>query len=150
VSVLCQKVQVQQLWSTVVGPLLSSFSPSSLEMLNMPLPAMLTHLQEVNKASGSSDPRTSLNYSAIYQVIYHSACHLTPPSQHSICKEPAALLDIGGHGQVEEASENLIWALLFNPRRLWLWRNLADFYQKVTDGLLCEAASRIRTKVCVL
>jgi hypothetical protein len=116
----------------------------------MPLPDMLALLQEQQKPSiaDSQDPRTSSNNSAIYQVIYHAACHLSPPSENNICKEPAALLKTGGHGQVEEASENLIWALLYNPQSSWLWRNLAEFYQAVTDGLLCEAASSIRTQVC--
>jgi hypothetical protein len=116
----------------------------------MPLPDMLAHLQEQQKPStlDSSDPRTSSNNAAIYQVIYHAACHLAPPTEHNIRKEPAALLKTGGHGQVEEASENLIWALLYNPRSVWLWRSLAEFYQSVTDDLLCEAASSIRAQVC--
>jgi hypothetical protein len=165
---------VQKLWGSVVGPLLTDRAGlSQSDLLSSPLECILDYLPEEqgpaatahhSRASGSpslswpspaaarspaltNNPRGASQHAVVYQLLYRAQCVLFPPGERDASRQPQALLQVNGRGLVEEDSENIVWDLLYHPRRLSSWRALACFYQDMVDLLLCDAAAAITPSV---
>jgi hypothetical protein len=147
-------MQVQALWSTVVGPLLTASSGPSAQQLYAASPEQLLQylppMPAVNGPAGAAaaapDPRVR-ERGSLYEVLYHAQCVLKPPGEQAASLQPVALLGVSGRGLVEQDSEKLIWALLYDPQHVPTWQQLAAFYRRAVERLMADAAASVTVEV---
>ena len=137
------------MWVQVVGPLLSDCAGLSLgDLLRIPLPQLSAHLREplpfitattAVAAPQQQDPRTTED-PGLYSVLYRAQCVLERPRGPNRTGASRRLLLDNGHGTVERGAETFIWALMYDPRRVATWQQLASFYEAAACEVQGEAA----------
>lgn len=149
------------MWPDTLGALLTSdYGLSPADLLSVPLDRILRHLPPLGLTadpsrlsapplgepavaappSGDPDPRTAGAHTHVLRVLYRALAVLQPKGAADSSLAPQALLSARGRATLEADARPLVWDLLYNPRCLWPWRQLASLYEAAAAALLNDAA----------
>lgn len=162
--------QVLNMWPDTLGALLTpDHGLSPADLLSVPLDRLLRHLPLLapsahpsrrstptpcGRSSGGGgaagldgDPRTSGAHTHVLRVLYRALVVLQPKAASDSSLAPQALLSARGRATLEGDCRPLVWDLLYNPRCLWSWRQLATLYESAAAALLHDAAMAFSPEV---
>jgi len=158
------------MWPDTIGALLTTrHGLSAAEILSVPLERLLQHLPllaapghpsrrstptscAASAAAGApfsvdADPRASGAHTNVLRVLYRALAVLQPKGAADSSLAPQALLSPRGAAALEADCRPLVWDLLYNPRCLWSWRQLAGLYSTAMTTLLHDAAMALSPQV---